>query len=128
MRTGAARSGVVPGGADRRDHRCALARANWVAQIPTAPAPPCINTVRPSTAPPTWTQRCAVMAGMPRHARCANETLPVSGTACEARGERTVRLHTIASDSLTDSFRRHARAAEIDRARTIGVARADDRA
>src|SRR2546426_12653758 len=44
--------------------------ANCTAQRPTAPAPPCTRTVRPSTGPAACTQRCAVMPGIPRQAPC----------------------------------------------------------
>ena len=55
--------------------------ASATAHKPTAPAPPCTSTMRPSTGPAICTARWAVMPGIPRHAPCSNSTVADSGTA-----------------------------------------------
>ena len=56
--------------------------ASMIAASPTAPAPPCTSTHSPAIGPSANSARCAVNAGMPRHAPTSNDTPSGNGTAC----------------------------------------------
>ena len=75
--------------------------AIWIASMPTPPAAPVINTRRPASAPPSRTQRNAVIPATGKVQACAKLTLSGSGTircaataACSAQPNSSVRQTT----------------------------------